>query len=66
MPFLMDISMKDFRDISKREEQYLKEWERGRIVRKCRECGQAYSFEKGEIDPRDCQSCRGEEGELIY
>lgn len=63
---ILEVNMKEFRDIEKRESQYLKEWERNRIVKRCRECGQAYSYVKGETDPRECQKCRGDEGELIY
>ena len=66
MAVLTGFSMKEFREIEKREQQYLKEWEKNRIIKKCRECGQAYSYAKGEKDPRECQRCRGEEGELIY
>jgi hypothetical protein len=63
---LTNFSMKSFRDAEKREMEYLREWERNRIVKKCRECGQAYSYAKNEKDPLKCQSCRGELGELIY
>ena len=66
MPIVLDINMKDLRDMEKREEQYRKEWERSRIIKRCHECGQPYSYEKGGIDPRECQGCRGEEGELIF
>jgi Zn finger protein HypA/HybF involved in hydrogenase expression len=65
MASYLEMSMKDFRDISKREEEYLREWEKERIIKKCHECGQPYSYEKGESDPKQCQRCRGEEGELI-
>ena len=66
MPFIMDINMKDIREMEKREEKALKEWERSRIVKRCRECGQPYSYEKGQEDPKMCQNCRGETGDLIY
>jgi len=58
--------MHDLREIEKIEEQHLREWERNRIVKKCRSCGQAYSYARGETDPKECQHCRGEEGELVY
>ena len=82
MPIVLDINMKDLRDMEKREEQYRKEWEKGRIIKGCPECSEKvfdrnkkkwvilyhnhYSYAKGEIDPKECQSCRGEEGELIF
>ena len=30
------------------------------------ECGSSYSYPKEMKDPRACQACRGEEGELVY
>ena len=65
MPSILDINMKDFHNIVKREKEYMREWERQRVIKKCRECGQPYSYERGGVDPKECQSCRGEEGELI-
>jgi len=66
MPILLNMSMKDLRDIEKREMKYLEEWERNRIIKRCKECGQPYSYAKGESDPKECQRCKGEEGDLIY
>jgi len=66
MPFLMEINMKDIREMEKREEKALKDWERNRVVKRCRSCGQAYSYAKGDIDPKECQRCRGDEGDLIF
>jgi hypothetical protein len=69
MPYLPDgryMSMHDLREIEKREEQQLMEWERNRIVKRCRICKQAYSYDKGEKDPKECQRCRGDEGDLIF
>ena len=63
---LANFSMKDFREMEKREEKALKEWERNRIIKKCRSCGQAYSYARGDNDPKECQRCRGDEGDLIY
>jgi tRNA G26 N,N-dimethylase Trm1 len=65
MAILTDFSMKDFREMEKREQEYRKQWERNRIIKRCRECGKAYSYEKGEIDPKACQECRGDLGDLI-
>ena len=66
MPVLTDFSMKDFREMEKREQEYRKQWEKSRIIKRCRECGKAYSYGKGEVDPKECQECRGDTGELIY
>ena len=66
MPIMLEVSMKDLRDIEKREEEHRREWERSRVIKRCKSCGQPYSFEKGGTDPKECQSCRGDEGELIF
>jgi len=65
MAVLTGFSMKDFRNMEKIEQEYRKRWEKDRIIKRCRECGKAYSYERGAVDPRECQECRGELGELI-
>ncbi len=66
MPLLLDRDMRDFRDMEKKELIDLREWEKSRVIRKCKECGQPYSYERGTIDPKECQRCLGAEGELVY
>ena len=61
-----DINLREWHELDKRQREYLKDWESQRIIGKCKSCGQPYSYEKGSRDPKQCQSCRGEEGELIY
>jgi redox-regulated HSP33 family molecular chaperone len=63
---MLDRSIKDFREMEKREIEQMKEWERNRIIRRCRSCGQPYSFDRGETDPKECMRCRGVEGDLIF
>ncbi len=66
MPILMDRDMKDFREMERKELQDLAEWEKNRVIKKCKSCGNPYSYERGDIDPKKCQRCRGDEGDLIY
>ena len=58
--------MKEWFEMDRQQNKQLAEWERSRIIKHCKTCGQPYSYEKGTADPKECQSCRGEEGELIY
>lgn len=60
-----NVDMAEFNEIEERQKQYLQQWEEERIVRKC-SCGKAYSYDQSELDPGECPSCGGREGELIY
>lgn len=42
-----------------------KEFQKTHHVKRC-ECGEAYSYPKEMNDPKACQVCRGEEGDLVY
>lgn len=66
MPLILDRDMKDFRDAEKKELDDLREWEKSRIIKKCKGCGRPYSYDRHEIDPKECQRCRGAEGELRF
>ena len=66
MPLILDRDIKDFRDMEKKEMEELSVWERTRVIKKCKSCGQPYSYEKGDDDPKECMRCRGAEGELVY
>ena len=59
MPLLLDKDMRDFREMNNKELRDLDEWEKSRVIKRCKECGRAYSYPKGDIDPKECPSCRG-------
>ncbi len=42
-----------------------KEFLKTNHIKKC-SCGTAYSYPNDMSDPKACQECRGEEGELVY
>jgi hypothetical protein len=69
MEFIMatfdQVDMREFYEIDEKQKNYLKQWESERVIKRC-SCGKAYSFEHGELDPGECATCRGQEGELIY
>ena len=60
MPIDFNFSMRDFREMQKRNLQQLEEWERERTVKKCPKCRQNfYSYGNDENDPGACVKCRG-------
>lgn len=65
MPINLDMSLNDWFEQKKKDELDMAEWERSRVIKRCKSCGQPYSFEKDGIDPKECQNCRGEEGTII-
>ena len=70
---IMEMSLGEFRFTANRENREWSEWEQDQrkrgLIKKCKSCGQMYSSEiavyQSGKDEGKCQSCRGEEGELI-
>ncbi len=73
MSTVSEMTVEDARDWKRQrkadKEQFSDEgWKRYRMenyVKVC-DCGTPYSYPKTEKDPKACQGCRGEEGELKY
>lgn len=72
MPIL-DMTFGEFKEVGDRENRQWREWEndqrRRGLLKNCKSCGCKYSseiafFQSGG-DSGECQSCRGEEGELV-
>ena len=53
-----EANAREFFDEREREREMWREWEKTRIIKKCK-CGQKYSYGYGEDDPGGCLSCRG-------
>ena len=66
MPIRDDVDVSEFRRMDEMEKEYYKDLEKSRVIKKCKTCGQPYSYEKGMTDPKECQDCRGDLGRLIY
>jgi predicted Zn-ribbon and HTH transcriptional regulator len=61
---IREVTLDEWLQMDMQEGKQLQEWERSRVIGRCKSCGQPYSFERGMKDPKECQHCRGEEGDF--
>jgi len=63
-----DTNLREWKELTKQRNEAISQWLDGVQIKKCPECGQAYSFGYPPVveDPGKCQGCRDAEGDLIF